>query len=369
MITRPTTAKGSIALAQQPNADLPASRERTVDMEAIAKRLGVSKTTVHYALAKKGRVSTAVRERVLEVAEEMGYRPNLLARSLRTKQTQTLGVILSSLTSSFHAHLLETIDQAAQQSGYSILLACSYRDVAKEQELAEILLRKGVDGMIVAPLGTEGERSHYRRLTEEGAAIVFVDRDIPDSSVDSVAVDNFLGGRLAGQHLIESGRTKAAFVTMLNHGRQSQTLQARHEGLNYALQSKGLRPAPALGLDTVGLATGEMFGHASVTAAIRNKSFSFDSLFCGNDNLAYGAIHALQEAGYRVPADVAVVGFDDQDTCAFFNPPLSTVRQPVLSVGSCAVELLLKRMRDPEHASRERQRIKIEPHLIKRDST
>jgi len=343
-------------------------RSKSVDLEAIAKHLGVSKTTVHYALTNKGRVSQAVRERVLSAAAKMGYRPNLLARSLRTRQTHTIGVVLSSLTSSFHAHLLETIDQAAQENEYSILFACSYRDIAKELALVETLLHKGVDGLIVAPLGKEQERNHYHLLLESGAAIVFVDRDIANSRVDSVAVDNFLGGRLAGDHLIQSKRRRLAFVTMMHGGQQSVTLLDRMSGFNYALQSAGLDSAAVLSADSQDQLTGESFGFHAVASAIRSKRFNFDGIFAANDNLAYGAIKALSEAGLRVPKNVAVVGFDDQDSSAFVSPPLTTVRQPVQSVGACAVDLILKRIRTNQSIEREPQRIKIEPVLVKRQS-
>ena len=343
-------------------------RPKSVDLETIARHLGVSKTTVHYALTKKGRVSQAVRDRVLAAAAKMGYRPNLLARSLRTKQTHTLGVVLSSLTSSFHAHLLETIDQAAQESEYSILFACSYRDISKERALVETLLHKGVDGIIVAPLGKEEERDHYHLLLDSGAAIVFVDRDIANSRVDSVAVDNFLGGRLAGDHLIQSRRRRLAFVTMMHRGLQSVTLMDRMSGFNYALQSAGLGSAAVLSTDSPDQLTGESFGYNAVASAIRSKRFNFDGVFAANDNLAYGTIKALSESGLRVPKDVAVVGFDDQDSSAFVTPPLTTVRQPVQSVGACAVDLLLKRIKTRQSLEREPQRIKIVPLLVKRQS-
>jgi LacI family transcriptional regulator, galactose operon repressor len=345
-------------------------KDRPVDMGELARLLGVSKTTVHYALSRKGRVSQAVRRRVQQAADELGYRPNLLARSLRTKKTHTLGVILSSLTSSFHAHLLETIDRAAQENGYSILLACSYRDPIKEKELVEMLLLKGVDGMIVVPIGREQERRLYDQLLDEGVSVVFVDRDIPNTKIDSVAVDNFLGGRIAASHLIERGRKSLAFLTMVHQGIESPTLQDRLGGCNYALQCAGLPPATVLGLDTEDQPTGELFAYNAVSRAIRSGKFSFDGFFTANDNLAYGTLEALREAGLRVPKDISLVGFDDQDPSAFMHPPLTTVRQPIESVGACAVDMLLKRLTAKSMSTdKELQRLKIEPMLVVREST
>lgn len=345
-------------------------RNSAVDMDSIARQLGVSKTTVHYVLAGKGRVSEAVRSQVLAKASKMGYRPNLLARGLRTKRTQTLGVILSSLTSSFHAHLLESMDHAAQQVGYSIFLACSYRDPDKEQELIEMMLSKGVDGIIIAPISTERARPIYNRMNKDGVAIVFVDRDLPKSHIDCVSVDNFAGGRLAAAHLLECGRRKIAFVTMVYKGQQSSTLQERLNGCNDAMQGAGLPPVKVLGLDTENQTTGEIFGYKAVARTLSDGEFSFDGLFTANDNLAYGAFMAIREAGLRIPQDVAVVGFDDQDPSAFVDPPLTTIRQPVHSVGAAAVEKLLHRLNaDPKAERTEAERVKIEPTLVRRTST
>lgn len=349
----------------------PTPRNRTVvDMDAIAKKLGVSKTTVHYALSRKGRVSEAMRSQILTVASEMGYRPNLLARSLRTKRTQTIGVILSSLSSSFHAHLLEALDHAAQHNGYNIFLACSYRDADKERDLFDMMLSKGVDGIIAAPTSNEQHQAVYTQLGGDGVPIVFVDRDVPESHIDCVSVDNFVGGRLAAEHLLEGGRRRLGFVTMTHRGHQSSTVTERLNGFNYALQSAGLPPATVWGTNVIQQSTGEAVGYEVVSSALAGRDVPFDAVFATNDNLAYGAMRAIREAHLRIPQDIAVVGFDDQDASAFVEPPLTTIRQPVQSVGVAAVELLLKHLKaDPASNRADPERLKIEPTLIRRGSS
>jgi LacI family transcriptional regulator len=344
-------------------------RGQVVDLDAIAQKLGVSKTTVHYALARKGRVSEAVRKKILRLAEEMGYRPNLLARSLRTKRTQTVGVIFSSLSSSFHAHLLEAIDQAAQRNSYNIFLACSYRDADKERELFELMLSKGVEGVIAAPTSNDQYYAMYNRLASDGVPIVFVDRNVPESHIDCVSVDNFVGGRLAAEHLLSTGRKRMACVTKTHKGVQSTTLTERIKGFHYGLQTAGQKPAEILGLDVANVMTGEEAGFQAVSKALQSAKLPFDAIFTANDNLAYGAMRAILDAGLRIPADVAVVGFDDQDASAFVNPPLTTIRQPVELVGMTAVDILLKNLQNEEHAThRQPVRLRIEPKLVKRKS-
>src|SRR4051812_21493584 len=169
---------------------------KPLDMEAIAQRLGVSKTTVHYALRETGRVSEQTRKKILKVAEEVGYRPNGLARGLRLRKTKTIGIILGSLTSTFHAHVLEGIDQTAQEHGYTMLLSCSYGLPEKEYNIIETLLERGVDGLIIAPADPEANRDHFLHLLTQNVKLVFVDREVPGVNVDLVASDNRLGAFL-----------------------------------------------------------------------------------------------------------------------------------------------------------------------------
>jgi len=341
-----------------------------VDMNMIAKHLGVSRTTVHYALFQTGRVSESTRLKVLKLASEMGYRPNLLARSLRTKKTQTIGVLLSSSQSSFYAHLLEAIDRTAQESGYNILLACSYRDAEKERDLLEIMVSRGVDGIIAAPTFDGRNGPDYDALARDHVPIVFVDRNLPNSHIDYVSVDNALGGKLAGEHLLSQGRRRLAFLTMVHSGRQSSTLQERLDGFNQGLSEAGLQLATVLGLKGVKEMSGEAFGYATIAEELRKKSFSLDGLFAANDNLAIGAMHALREVGKEIPKEISIVGFDDQDASAYLVPPLTTIRQPVDRVGVTAVELLLKNMeQDGVAKKRKPALIKLAPTFVARESS
>ena len=343
------------------------SGQKATDMEAIAKALGVSKTTVHYALRNKGRVSEATRKRVLKVAAEMGYRPNLLARSLRTQRTDTVGVVLVTLTSSYHAHLLEGIDGIAQAFEHSILVACSYRSAAKERQLVEVLLEKGVDGLIVAPADPDENADYYRRLVEDGVHLVFVDRYIPGVNVDSVSTDNLTGAYRAVEHLAALGRKRIAVLTTISGERRSTSVEARIAGCARALQEAGLEPAIVLGPDVPDKLPEEEFAYDSVREHLRSSRKRFDAVFAMHDGLAYGAIEAILESGLRVPEDVAVVGFDDQDPSAYIHPPLTTVRQPARSSGEEAVRILFRRLRDPEMPP-PRQRVSLEPELIVRKS-
>lgn len=343
-------------------------RRKAPDMEAIAQKLGISKTTVHYALRDTGRVSQEMRQRVRALAEEMGYRPNLVASSLRSQKSSTLGVVVVSFTSSFHAHVLEGIEHVAQEEKHGILLSCSHGRPDTEREHVDLLLDKGVDGLIVAAADPEENRDYYARLIEDGTRIVFVDRHVPGLNADSVATDNLMGGYLAAQHLVQVGRKRVAFLTTNSRDRRSTTVQARFNGCVRALVEADLDLTATLGPNVPDTTSEEQFGFDAVNEYLGRQGGKCDAIFAVHDGLAYGAVEALVESGLRVPGDVAVIGFDDQDPSAYYHPPLTTVRQPMCQIGEEAARLLFRRLKESSNAL-PRQRVSLEPTLIVRQST
>lgn len=337
-------------------------------MEAIAQKLGISKTTVHYALRDTGRVSQAMRQKVREVAAELGYRPNLVASSLRSQRSATLGVVVVSFTSSFHAHVLEGIEHVAQVEKHGILLSCSYGRADTEREHVDLLLDKGVDGLIIAAADPEENREYYARLVDQGVSLVFVDRSVPGLNVDSVSTDNLMGGYLAAQHLVQVGRRKIAFLTTNSRDRRSTSVQARFNGCVRALLELDLELAATLGPNISDTTQEERFGFEAVKECIAKKTCKFDAVFAVHDGLAYGAIEALMEQGLQVPGDVSVIGFDDQDPSAYYHPSLSTVRQPMRQIGEEAARLIFRRLREGT-TPLPRQRVSLEPTLIVRQSS
>ena len=342
---------------------------KRLDMDAIAQKLGVSKTTVHYAIRNTGRVSEGTRKKILRFAQEVGYRPNGLARSLRLKQTHTIGVILGSLTSTFHAHVLEGIDQITQEQGFTMLLSCSNGRPEKEQKLIETLLDRRVDGLIVAPADPDANRVFYQSLLAQQVKLIFVDREVPGVNVDIVASDNRHGALLITQHLIQSGRKRIGLVTTTSRDRRSTSVRERLAGAEQAIREADL-PAPlTLGLDIADTTLDEEFGYNAIRHHLKNFGLKLDGIFAVHDGLAYGVIRALLEARISVPKAVAVAGFDDQDPSAYFQPPLTTVRQPMQHIGQEAARLLLRRLEEKAPLPSVRQRIALEPSLVLRAST
>lgn len=336
-----------------------------VDMDTIARQVGVSKTTVYRALHNTGRIHPSTREQVLRVAQELGYRPNLLARSLRMQRTSTLGLVVVGLAGWFYSHILEGVDSVAQANEYSVLIACSGGFPDKERNIVQTLLDKRVDGLIVAPADPEENRELYEELLALQTPIVFIDRYIPGLLTDFVATENELGGYLATKHLLTLGRRRIAFVTTSSRERRATSVIGRFAGYQQALAEYGVSETTELGPGLPDVVPEEEHAYNAVNRYLADGG-KLDGVFAVNDDIAYGAIRALQAHGLRVPEDVSVVGFDNQDTSAFIFPPLTTVAQPMREIGQRAASLLLDRILKKDSSAP--QQMLLAPKLIVRQS-
>src|ERR1035441_8470446 len=232
-----------------------------LDMEAIAKLLGVSKTTVHYAIRNTGRLSDQTRKRVLKMVEAKGYRPDGLARSFRRRRSDTLGVVLVTLTNSFHAPLLEGAEMVAQLYKHTVLVSCSHGRSDVERELVEVLLEKGVDGGIVVPADPVLNRDYYQRLLDRGTRLVFVDREIPGLNAEVVCTDHEKGAYLEAQHLVGLGRKKILCIATRSPDPTLSPLREHFRGIDHCLPEAGLAPATVLGTDPPDWTAHEQYGY------------------------------------------------------------------------------------------------------------
>jgi LacI family transcriptional regulator len=322
----------------------------------VAKRAGVSATTVSHVINKTRFVSDDTRGKVLAAMHELGYRPNALARSLRRGETHTLGLILPDSANPFFAEVGRSVEEAAFEHGYSVILCNSEGDIQKENLYVDVLSKKQVDGIIF--VATEGQADSLQTLLEQDMPVVLVDRDLPDAQVDAVLTDNHQGGYLATQHLIRLGHRRIACLM----GPSFLTPSAyRMYGYRSALEEAGLPFTEEL------IDQGDFHPQAGkkATARLLQKTDPPTAIFVCNDMMAIGALSALIEAGRQVPNDVAVVGFDDIELATYTIPPLTTVEQPKRIMGQCAIELLLARIASPE---RPVQRKKLPTTLIIRKS-
>ena len=323
----------------------------------VARLAGVSTATVSRALNGTGQIAPSTRATIEAAVEQLGYRANTIARSLVTKSTQTIALLLPDISNPFYAALVNGIQQHALTRGYTMLLCTTEGDAEREEQYLSLLRAKQVDGALVDGLRLPPAR--IAKFVKDGFPIVCLDRDVDSSSIPLVQVDNRFGGRLATEHLTGLGHSRIGHVT------GSHVLGISDErlaGYWEALVEAGIEADPRL------VAEGhfsEEGGYTAARALLRARP-DVTAIFAANDLSALGVLNALAEAGRRVPGDVSVVGFDDLRLSAFTSPPLTTIRQPATEIAELATELLLELTRG---RTVEKMLHLLEPTLIIRAST
>jgi LacI family transcriptional regulator, galactose operon repressor len=324
----------------------------------VARLAGVSPSTVSRMLNGKGQFAPTTHRAVEQAVEQLRYRPNTIARSLRTKSTQTIAFLLPDIPDPFFVSLISGIQQRALERGYAILLCVTEGNPEREEHYLNLLRAKQVDGVLVNGLVLPPAR--LARFVEDGFPIVCLDRGIDLPAVPLVQVDNRLGARRATDHLLSLGHRRIAHISgavphRLRHSRER--LAGYHDALNGA----------GLTADAQLVVTGDYTedgGHAAARALLES-GVSFSAVFAANDLSAIGAVSAFVASGRRVPEDVSVVGFDDIHTAAFTVPPLTTVHQPAAEIAERATELLVALIQGREVGER---RHVLEPRLVVRAS-
>jgi LacI family transcriptional regulator, galactose operon repressor len=323
----------------------------------VARLAGVSTATVSRALNGTGQIAPATRATIEAAVEQLGYRPNTIARSLVTKSTQTIALLLPDITNPFYAALVSGIQQTALAQGWTMLLCTTESDAEREELYLRVLRAKQVDGALVDGLVLPPDR--IARFVEDGFPIVCLDRDIDSRSIPLVQVDNRLGGRIATRHLVDLGHTRIAHVTGAG---ELGISDERLAGYRDAITEAGLP------VDFQLVEEGRFTDDGGHDAARRllERQPDLTAIFAANDLSALGVMNAVAEAGRRVPDDVSVVGFDDLHLSAYTSPPLTTIRQPAVEIATLATEILIGLTRGQQA---ERMRHLLEPELVVRASS
>ena len=306
----------------------------------VAARAGVSRQTVSRVINKKAKVSPVTRARVLAAIEELGYRPNVIARSMAAGRTCTLGCISPNLTDYTFASMIESAHSEARRQGYFILTG-SAPDDTDVKPLLEEMLNRQVDGLLVINPHADDRYRHFLPLIEKGMAVVYLGNAPRGERVSSVRCDDYEGGNQATRYLIDLGHTTIATIVGMSN---EECTTDRLEGFRQALTQAGLDFDPALAVDGDWSATS---GYQA-TQRLLQTNRPFSAIFAQNDRMAVGAIRALREAGHRVPDDISVIGFDDIPLASYFDPPLTTFRQPLEESGQQAARLLIETIQNTE---------------------
>jgi LacI family transcriptional regulator/LacI family repressor for deo operon, udp, cdd, tsx, nupC, and nupG len=312
-------------------------------IKRVADRAGVSIATVSRVSANPEAVSDELRVRVQEAALALNYRPSRAARTLRGRTSQAVGVVIPDLENPFFTDVVRGIDLVLQEAGYTLLLANSDEDVARERTILETLRAEGVAGIIFVPINAA--RDAYRDVLAPPLHTVAVDRSPSNLRPDLVTVDNVEGTRTGVAHLLALGHTD---VALLGGPSKHSTAKERERGYEDALRAAGRPLRPELVYYGDFRERGGYNGMKALMALPQRPT----AVFVANNLMTLGAFRALHEAGVRIPEEIAVVGFDDMPWATSLNPPLTVASQPSQEIGSSAAELLLDRIARPDRAIR-----------------
>ena len=308
--------------------------EMHVTLQDVAKLAGVSAKTVSRVVNNQSEISATTRERVQAAIEQLGYRPNILARSLVNRRTNTLGVVAWGIDYYGPSQTVVGIENRSDELGYSLFLHLLTRpDEAKIERVLDALIDRRVDGIIwaVPEVGDNRAWIETDRLRQL-PPIIFLSTQ-PRAGLRSIAVDNYRGALQATQHLIDQGRRRIALIAGPIKWWEARERQA---GWRAALTEAGLSAEVSL------VADGDWSAQSGARAmqVLLEREPPIDAVFACSDQIALGALGVLHQAGRQIPRDVALVGFDNIPESAFFWPPLTTVYQQLIDVGSLAVEKL-----------------------------
>lgn len=305
-----------------------------VTMTDVAKRANVSKSTVSQFLNKRfNYMSEATKQRIETAINELGYSPNAVARSLRQKKTQTIGVIVANILHDFSTEIIRAIEDTCHERDFHAIVCNADDDPSKERRYIEMLRAKQVDGLIVFP--TSGNAQLYNSLMAENYPLVFMDRIITGVKVNSVTSDNEETVRLAVEEFINHGYDRIAMILPSLEKKLTPRVE-RKDGFQKALDMYGLSYNPdylaSVHIEGVQDAFGNMLAMPAPPEAV----------LAGNDLVLFEVLQYVKKHGLAIPEDMGVIGIDDVNFADFFNPSLTTVAQPTFEMGRKAAGLLLE---------------------------
>lgn len=313
-----------------------AQTQKPPTLEVIAKAAGVSRSTVSRVVNDEPNVSDEVRTRVWQVIDEMGYQPNAAARSLASRRSQILGIVIPQAVNTvfvdpFYPMLLQGVSDGAAAHGYNLMLSMLSQPSEEEDFYRRALRSQILDGLVISSAMVDDPL--VSRLLRDHIPFVTVGHHPDESLISYVDADNVHGAQTAVNYFIQAGRKRIATITG-----PLRTIPGidRLEGYKRALRSAGMPVDEAL------IAEGDFTEESGYRAMHRLLDTRPDAVFIGSDLMAMGALRALRDANVSVPDDVAVIGFDDAQLASVAEPPLATVRQPVTELGTTAVDLLLE---------------------------
>jgi LacI family transcriptional regulator len=313
------------------------SNQAETTIHDIAKKLNLSASTVSRALNDNPVISEPTRNLIKRIAVEMGYRPNTLAANLRTKRTNTIGVIVPLINRHFFSSVISGVEEIAYNSGFAVTISQSNDKYEKESKIVQALFANRVDGIILSIAMETNSVDHLKLFSERNIPIVFFDRIVDEIEAHKIVVDDYGGAYRATKHLISQGAKNIAHIGGPLH---LKIYEYRQKGYCDALKEEGLTINNSL---IVNNSLSREEGTLSIQKLLQND-IKPDAIFCANDTTALSVIIHLKEKRIKVPDDIAIVGFSNEPFSEVVTPSISTVKQPGFMIGQKAAQLIIQQI-------------------------
>ncbi|MFO7887797.1 MAG: LacI family DNA-binding transcriptional regulator [Eubacteriales bacterium] len=327
-----------------------------VTIKDVAKLAGVSISTVSRVINDSKPVSKEVREKVLEIVKETGYRPNDVARSLVTRRSYLIGVIVNDLSNSYVAEMVKGVEEVGKMYDFDILLCSSYYDKEAQLKYLSLLDRKQAEGLIL--IGYKYDEEIIQKLKDLNKPTIFFTRDIIDESLKYVKIDSKSAMFEMTNYVIKNGHKNLLYVS--DYEEKSTYENDKIQGFKHAMEDNDVNKYEILEVQGRKYKDGYRFGEK-----LSSKDIDYSAIICTNDEIAYGIMNALSDNGIKVPEDVSVVGYGGYKESKIIRPSLTTISEPYYDIGAVAIRNLIKEIESEEKVE---NKINLPFTLIKRDS-
>ena len=331
-----------------------------VTLKDVAKKAGVSATTVSLVLnqGSNSRIGEATRNKILQIVKELGYQPNKSTQSIPLTVPPTIGLVFTDITNPFFTELASIVEDVASRYGYNIILCNTHRSLKKEAEYLEVLWRRRVDGLLIAPV--DDQETTVQEFLKRNIPVVFIDRCIETpKETNAVLLDNVQGAYLATEYLLQLGHRR---IGLINVRMNVLTGKERLQGYQRALQEYGVPLQEELIRD--GLFSVE--GGQESTQQLLDLPNPATAILSTGGVMTVGALLEIKHRRIKLPHDLSLIGFDDVDWCRLLEPPLTVIAQPIYDIGTQAAQMVIQLIQG--WGAHEAKKIRLQPQLIVRES-
>ena len=308
---------------------------KKITIKDVAVLAEVSTATVSHVLNKTRHVEEETKARVLEAVRQLNYQPNILAQGLKGKGTKTIGIIIADIRESFFANIVKAVEIYLRKENFSLVLCDSEDIVRQEKTHLNLLLQKGIEGVIFAPINMH---ERYSSLQTSHIPVVQIDRKTYGMKSDYIGIDNMQSARIATDHLCEHGYTRIGFI---GYDATVYTMKKRSEGYKAVLSERNMFDEH--------LSKVVNYSDKAMKESIKHWILknNVDAVLCAVDEICFSALEAIEELGLRIPDDIGLISFDDSKWLKYLKTPITVVRQPVEKMGRIAAETIIKRTQHP----------------------